>query len=430
VVPWVGMRWRFAETEDEREKKAKLRDRMVQFWTSFGCRQAEISGLLASGESLQELGTRMKEELMDVLPALQFELTTRDGRPHLVITPEENVRLAPLVKAMIELAPPTNGWTFCAYRDAEPFERAQVLLQGRIGGDVRGWHVIVSRVDRRIRLRFLSPECHKSQEDGPLSLSYVAAQVLLGERVANDWIESVLVDPLPTRKAYLFFGKTVQVGTDNSIPVELMAGRVQTIIDEMMGELPEVPLHRHLENGLPAGAPIGKVYRLNHTKEELERRKAEGYPGQSDQLVAAHLLPSLFPAVQHTGFSSTTLSRTGETFCYLKIDGSEGLGNTYADRGELQEALDRALGPQELGCTLGGGTGVRYSYVELALRDVERGAGLIREVLRSAAIPRRSWLLFHDGELADEWLGIYPDSPPPPQSSTDGSPAGPTSCPS
>jgi hypothetical protein len=35
--------------------------------------------------------------------------------------------------------------------------------------------------------------------------------------------------------------------------------------------------------------------------------------------------------------------------------------------------------------------------------------------MRAAAVANRSWLLFHDAHLADEWIGIYEDTPPPPK---------------
>ena len=38
----------------------------------------------------------------------------------------------------------------------------------------------------------------------------------------------------------------------------------------------------------------------------------------------------------------------------------------------------------------------------------------MRPVLREGRAPVRSWLLFFDPELADEWVGIWDETPPPP----------------
>src|SRR5262249_36214630 len=95
---------------------------------------------------------------------------------------------------------------------------------------------------------------------------------------------------------------------------------------------------------------------------------------QEDLLVAITPLPGLVQnALSSAPFDSARFSGCGETFCYLKIDGSAGLdGSLFSDRAEIEAAINGVLRPAKLGCSIGGGTGRRYSYVELALVDVER----------------------------------------------------------
>lgn len=115
-------------------------------------------------------------------------------------------------------------------------------------------------------------------------------------------------------------------------------------------------------------------------------------------------------------FYSERFSRHGETFCYLKIDGSEGLEQDggFADRGSIEEAIDEVLIPARAGCVIGTGAGLRYSYIDLALSDVAAAVPRIRRRLCAGKIPRRTWLLFFDAPLANEWIGIYGDTPAPP----------------
>jgi hypothetical protein len=114
-------------------------------------------------------------------------------------------------------------------------------------------------------------------------------------------------------------------------------------------------------------------------------------------------------------FSSACHSRCGETFCYLKIDGAQGLDRSqFHDRAEIEEAINAALAREEAGCCFGGGTGLRYSYIDLALTDLARGAEIVRRVLLSGGIPKRTWIQFFDDELAHEWIGIHADAPEPP----------------
>ena len=73
------------------------------------------------------------------------------------------------------------------------------------------------------------------------------------------------------------------------------------------------------------------------------------------------------------------------------------------------------LEPLKLGGQIGGGTGLRYSYVDLALTNVEGAMDALIPVLRAANLPRRTWLLFFDADLGDEWIPIWDDAPPPPR---------------
>jgi hypothetical protein len=63
---------------------------------------------------------------------------------------------------------------------------------------------------------------------------------------------------------------------------------------------------------------------------------------------------------------------------------------------------------------IGGGTGRRYSYVDMAVTDLNAAIPLICETLRAGKLTKRSWLLFQDADLQSEWIGIWDDSPRPP----------------
>ncbi len=136
---------------------------------------------------------------------------------------------------------------------------------------------------------------------------------------------------------------------------------------------------------------------------------------QHDLLVGVTRRVDVFRATRRdTPFFSERFSRHGETFAYVKIDGAKGLrGSAYEDRADVEDAITRALGKH--GAVIGGGTGLRYSYVELALIDADAAIPRIREELRRGKLPKRSFILFHDATLSDEWLPIYPGGPRPPR---------------
>jgi hypothetical protein len=71
-----------------------------------------------------------------------------------------------------------------------------------------------------------------------------------------------------------------------------------------------------------------------------------------------------------------------------------------------------------VGGVIGGGSGLRYAYIDVGLTDLKRAVGIIRKVLSEHEVPERSWLLFHDDDLGAEWIGLHPHSPPPPEAPT------------
>jgi hypothetical protein len=99
----------------------------------------------------------------------------------------------------------------------------------------------------------------------------------------------------------------------------------------------------------------------------------------------------------------------------VKLDGKQGLGDSeFGDKSEIEDAIDAVLGPKSLGCHIGGGTGLRYSYVDVALSKLEEGIEVIRKRLQKGMVPNRAWIQFFDSDLASEWVGVYDDTPAPP----------------
>lgn len=140
------------------------------------------------------------------------------------------------------------------------------------------------------------------------------------------------------------------------------------------------------------------------------------YPRRSDLFVGYTMLPALWERFHSSAaVSSRDFSTCGETFCYLKIDGLNGMeGSVFQDKTQIEDALDVALRHFNIGCVIGGGTGLRYSYVDFAVTDPPAAFGIISKVLRAGKVPKNSWILFFDSERADEWIGVWDDSPAPP----------------
>ena len=119
---------------------------------------------------------------------------------------------------------------------------------------------------------------------------------------------------------------------------------------------------------------------------------ARGLPRPSDLFVAVTSWFDCFrPTSTKRPFYFCRFSKHGDVVCYLKTDGREGFDDeSWANRGELEDALQAALDETQAGCDWGGGTGRVYFYVEFALTDVTAGVEAIRRVLQRGSLQRRT----------------------------------------
>lgn len=396
------MRWHFYDRSNQiemAEHEAVLR-RIDAWWSEFADRKKDLEGIF-SGKSEWDLPAWMHEHLQGIAPELMWEFgpALRVSGHRLVITPESKHSLRPLVNAIVERAPKIEGWEFYTHRVAEGLDWALVSVKGRTGFEMKDARVQLSTGDdQRIDLRysFAAP----GSGDDALHAAFVATESLLGEPVLDRWIGAIEVAS-PPRRSFLSFGRRAE---PEGIPLAELAAKVRETIDGIITSLPQGRcLDRADDNW--------KMWKLDPP------RGRDDFEGQLDLFVGKSMYPEMWRATRSgRPFFSEVYSRSGETFCYLKLDGSDGLDDEhFADKGEIEDAIDEALRRENVGCFVGGGTGLRYSYIDLALDDIERGAAIVGEILRGGNITRRSWLLFYDAELAGEWIGMWPDTPAPPE---------------
>jgi hypothetical protein len=279
---------------------------------------------------------------------------------------------------------------FLPYRQPEDVKVAAQTVEARVGAPICPVRVQARKGEENLIDLLYQPAPEAADdEERSRHAAFVATESLLGEEVLDKWVGAIEVMAEP--------------GEGRWLPLDRLKPTVDALIDSVRDQLPEV---QRYEVGPAAD---GAVLQLKPTK-------ADDYPGRYDLLVAAtRMLPMWKSAHAGRPFYSERFSRHGERFCYLKLDGSKGLqGTAYADRGEIEDAVDEALMAEKLGAVIGGGTGLRYSYVDLALMDVSRGAAVLKRVLCEGRIGRRTWLQFFDCEWEREWIGIWDDSPAPP----------------
>lgn len=373
-------------------------DPIDAWWSAFESTADELDAqFCGQSDSEFDLPQWMWDHLHPVHPSLMWEYgpaVHKEGH-RLVITCEVRRDLRPLVDAILKKAPQLDRWEFYGYRLPESYEVAVETVKSRTGGDISGTFCRATLDNmNRVDLEFLAGNYTADDEQAYRDV-FVAAESLLGEEWLDRWIGGIDVGPLPE-----------ELGND-VFPIEELRTKVAERIDEAKSGLLDLPYHRFSPDG-PEGVQWATY--------KLKPEEAEDYVQQTDLMVRAVMNIDIWRNIHSSApFDSARFSKCDETFCYLKIDGTNGLDEEkFADRGDIQDAVDEALRAAQAGSILGGGTGLKYSYVDLALVDVPRGAEIIKDVLRAGNIPKRTWILFYDVDLQSRWISIWDDSPPPP----------------
>jgi hypothetical protein len=387
------MRWIFADPAHPAEMEYRTRTLAAidAWWRAFQSKTTDLDALFHR-KSEWDLPRFMHDRLGAVDPGLMWEFGQAVRQPghRLVITPEQRKWLRPLVRTLLERAPQISGWEFYPHRLPEDVPMAIQMVEARVGVNITGAVVVASVAPgRKIDLSFAFPQQPQLDEQTASHAAFVATETLMGEHVLDTWIGGIgLIDGKPAQRP---------------LPLDRAQATVGALISSIQEQLPPTKLHDIAEG--EDWANVG-----------LEPEEADDYPGRTDLIVASTQSVDLFRAAHSDMiFTSSCHSRFGELFCYLKIDGIDVPRERFVEfRSDIEDTLSPALAQAGVGCCIGGGSGIRYSYIDLALTDVNQAIPIIRQVLSARRVPLRAWLLFFDDELSHEWIGIYAQTPEPP----------------
>jgi hypothetical protein len=386
MIPWKFYNPKDAQAVHQRQAMLEQIDR---WWQSFRAKAPDLVDLFA-GRKEWDLPRWMNDNLQAIDPALMWEFSANpDGGHSLVITPESQRQLRPLVETILERAPALPGWQYYPYRQAESPEMVIEAVRAKTGSDLSGVKAFGQIGEQhRIDLSFEIPTATGPDDEEALRDALLATETLLGEEALDKWVGAIEVGP--------------SVRGGRLLPLNRLQETVNALIDSLRDRLAERPYHEFCAEA------EWSVLQLEPDQE------AADYSFKDDLIVATTMDVELWKALHpgRSSFYSLRFSRHGEHFCYVKIDGGAVEDMAFADRAEIEDALGAALAGH--GCVVGGGTGLRYSYVDLALTDLDRGIAAARQALQAGRVPRRSWIQFFDADWHQEWVGIWDDSPVPP----------------
>ena len=393
------MRWILADPNNpaEQQHKQQVATATDRWWRAFQANATNISASFAQRGKF-DIVQFMEDFLSSIDGRLCWEYgparrSQNAGGHRLVVTPEAEHWLRPMLNQVLGRAPQIPGWEFYAHRLPEDAEHARMAVQGRCGLEFQqaGIEARVGK-HKKIDLLYTFPQ-EKWTEEQATGAAFVLTETLLGEETLDGWIGAIEVAP-------------AKEPGHRWLPLERAGDTVSAVAQSMLDQLPAQPWFR-----LDKETAVWNSYKMEPDG------SAEDYAERNDVIVGTTCNMDLISsAMSGRLFDSRCHSRHKEYFCYLKIDASEVESSSRVEhRAGLEDPLDAALQQAGFGGSIGGASGIRYSYVDLSLTNVMAALPIIREVLTRQRAPLRTWLLFFDSQLSEEWMGVYPQTPPPPQ---------------
>lgn len=390
-----NIRWKFTKEISEEEKNTQrlLSQKIDDWWENFTKNKKTLNDCFNKQINF-DIVSFMQKNLQAINQNLMWEfgsaLKTQGHR--LVITPEIRKDLRPLVDEIIRRAPVSEGWEFYSYRLPVDFTSAKSMVEARTGSPIIPLNFRAEKnTFNQMEITLSSVDAHSEEEiNNAYQQGFLFFEAMLGEEVLDKWIGSFEID-------------TKTPTGNNQIPISELGNWWEKTKKLLQNSLSEKPFFE-------------RIHEANGTIFKIEPPEKEEYSAQEDIFVGKSLYKEIWQNAHNgSNFTSERFSKLQEIFCYIKIDGREKLSEEhFKDKGEIEDAIDDALINAKAGCIIGGGSGLHYSYIDLALLDLEKGIELIRQILQKGNITKKAWILFFDSELASEWIGIWKDSPLPP----------------
>lgn len=236
-------------------------------------------------------------------------------------------------------------------------------------------------------------------------------RALLGDRVFETWVGAVHVTPAPRAGSLRVFDPHAPRAT---LELSDLCATVSAAALGVLQGLPECS-RAHGARVVAAkrahdGAALDADARGEWTLLETEPLDDASGSRKDDLVLASTCTPELLRCyLDGSPCASRRFSRAGEHFVFVSYEDDERtMRGRVARRAAIESALSTAIA--DVGAVTGVGFGVKTSYVDLALCNLETGLLRLVSKLRDLNAPPRTFIQFFDSELADEWLSIWPDS--------------------
>jgi hypothetical protein len=377
-----------------------LRERDAREQACSGARQAWAA--LARGDATAACAAmqRVDSRLRMVLAA------TETGATCVEIVPLES-EAWPLAELCLSLAPAELALALSLGRAAVPLERALGEVRAAHGVDLRGC-TLRAGFGRGHLLEVTLGLPGGSGAENEQNAAENLVRALLGDRLFETWVGAVHVVAAPRVGPLRVLDVTAPRASLGLVELfDTVAAAARGVLEG----LPDVATTPTLARDEPCSVDArsdGDV-RGDWTLLEVEPLASASGRRKEDLVLASTCTPELLRCyLDGAPCSSRRFSRSGERFVFLSYDDAlQPMERRVARRTAIESALESYLRGD--GRVTGVGFGLKTSYVDLALANLEAGLERLLSKLRQLGLPERSFIQFFDSELAEEWLSIWPD---------------------
>lgn len=329
-----------------------FKSRVATFWRWYEAEADRLFDTIERGECASLAG-EIGELMSEALPHLSWVFGPGESGGHsFTVTGEGYVPRQLLAEYWCEHALELPNWSFHASRQPAPeseLANFAVSLGEDQDVDVETFQVgtTVDEESELIDLVAWHPNYENIDEEHHLQILFLLLDEALGEFGTQTWVGSISAEPIPADY------KTMP-----------------------LSRLPEFIRQASAYHEWEKLPPL-----QSYTLYELPTQRDSP---RGDTIVGSTVIPEvIFELIDQDGkLNEDPLADTGAEFVYVAIDSDVFPEGRQSDvRGNIEDALDDALGEEDSGRTLGGAFGIEQTYIDLLLVDGERSVGIVDHTL-------------------------------------------------
>ncbi|WP_309386649.1 hypothetical protein [Cerasicoccus frondis] len=325
--------------------------RVAAFWTWFAEQSARFYETLESGKC-PDLTDEVSAKCEDIIPGLAWVFgadSEAKGGHSFTLSPEGNSHKRLLTEFWLSQAPELPGWTFYASRQPSHDFNEGIKLEIN-GQSIKAGEIWVTLHAQRDSQVINLSAWHPAFSELPENAAYQIIFIMLDEALGEDAVENHIGD--------------IHIRNDKlakSVPIHELRQEVESIraswqAPEQFGAYSIYRLPEPDDSFIRSDTLVGNT---------RHRRLINDFLGERGQ-IPENPFEGMGAEFVFVSFPSSHLPR----------------GEESSRRGEIEEAIEKALKPELRGECIGGATGARLSYIDLLLYDPgEETKDKLREAL-------------------------------------------------